>query len=361
HHWTIESTLWVALFSIFTCFVLFHLLLQTYQLTAYLPKSWQHWRIKRRAEHARDKTTQGLIEFSEGYWKAAKTHLIQALPHTDTPLINYLTAARAAQELGDTKLRDNYLREAQQSMPNAKIAVELTQAQLQLAHQQWEQALATLRHLHDLAPKHPYVLKLLAHLYEAIEDWSQLIDLLPEIKRNHALSETNLNTLAYRAYLGAIQHHITQHAWDALDTLINQLPKPLKYDPALITTYSHALINQQEHIRAEACLRRTLQKNVDPLLLEAYSCLPETTIRMPAIESLLKHHAHSAALHQCLGKLYAKRQLWGKAQTHLEQSLKLKPSPETYHALGQLFETLRDTPAAFEAYKLGLEETFTVQ
>ena len=110
--------------------------------------------------------------------------MIQALPNTDTPLLNYLTAARAAQKMGDSKLRDHYLREAQHSMPDAKIAVELTQAQLQLANNQWEQALATLRHLHDLAPHHPYVLKLLMNLYKEIRDWPQLIAILPDLRKN---------------------------------------------------------------------------------------------------------------------------------------------------------------------------------
>ncbi|MDF1647027.1 MAG: heme biosynthesis HemY N-terminal domain-containing protein [Legionellaceae bacterium] len=353
-HWTIESTLWVALFGLFILFVIFHLFLLFYRTAAYLPSSLQHWRLKHRAERAQNKTTQGLIEFSEGYWKAAKNHLIQALPHTETPLINYLIAARAAQELGNTKQRDNYLREAQKSMPSAKIAVELTQAQLQLAHKQWEQALATLRHLHDLAPKHPYVLKLLAHLYEAIEDWPNLITLLPHLTRNHVLPEQKLTALTYRTYLGEVHHLIEQQAWAKLNTCIDKLPKALKYNPELITAYARALMTQKENIQAEICLRRTLQKNLDPSLLQAYSELPACTVRIHAIESLLKHHAHSATLHRCLGELYTTLQLWGKAQTHLEKSLQLKASPETYHALGQLLETLKDTPAAFEAYKSGL-------
>jgi HemY protein len=360
-HWTLESTLWVALFGLFILFSVFHLLLLSYRKAVYLPTSWQDWRLKHRAERAQNKTTQGLIEFSEGDWKAAKTHLIQALPHTETPLINYLIAARAAQELGETKQRDNYLREAQQSTPNAKIAVELTQAQLQLAHKQWEQALATLRHLHDLSPKHPYILKRLAHLYEAIEDWSHLIDLLPYLSRYHALTEKKLSNLTYRAYLGDIQLQITQSNWQALDMRITQLPKALKYNPALMTCYSQALMKQDKNIQAELCLRRTLQKNLDASLLKIYSQLPACTVRLSVIESLLKHHTHSSELHRCLGELYAEQQLLGKAQIHLEQSLKLKPSPEAYHALGELFESLKDNAQAFKAYKQGLEKMLTAQ
>ncbi len=115
-------------------------------------RAFKQWNAHRLTQNAQAITRKGLIEYSEGYWQKAQNHLMQALPNADTPLLNYLTAARAAQKMGDSTLRDHYLREAQQSMPEAKIAVELTQAQLQLANNQWEQALATLRHLHDLAP-----------------------------------------------------------------------------------------------------------------------------------------------------------------------------------------------------------------
>ncbi len=360
-HWSIESTIWVALFALFLFVAVIHLALLSYHKATYLPTSWHRWRQKHKTERARDKTTQGLIEFSEGYWKAAKTHLVQALPHTETPLINYLIAARAAQELGDTKLRDNYLREAQQCMPDAKVAVELTQAQLQLAHEQWEQALATLRHLHDLAPRHPYVLKLLAQLYEGIKDWENLVNLLPQLARNKALSEKRLNELTHRAYLGRIEHLIEQNAWQTLDALIEHLPKTLKHNPELITAYSQCLMQQEENTKAEMYLRRALQKEVVPILLDAYSTLPPSVVRLAAIESLLKQHAHLAILHCCLGKLYTNQQLFGKAETHLEQSLKLKTCPETYYAQGQLFEALKQPPEAFEAYKNGLKSALKTQ
>lgn len=166
-----------------------------------MPGMVNKWHSRRLAQKAQATTRKGLIEYSEGYWQKAKNHLIQALPNTDTPLLNYLTAARAAQKMGDSKLRDHYLREAQQSMPEAKIAVELTQAQLQLANHQWEQALATLKHLQDLAPRHPYVLKLLMNLYEEIKDWQQLIALLPDLKRTTLFQIKLLNN--YKKYLFA--------------------------------------------------------------------------------------------------------------------------------------------------------------
>ncbi|NCT56971.1 MAG: protoporphyrinogen oxidase [Legionella sp.] len=359
-HWTLETTVWVALAAMMLTFALLHLFFASYKKTVHLPASWHHWRLKRRAGRARNKTTQGLIEFSEGHWKLAKTHLVQALPDADTPLINYLVAARAAQALDDPKLRDDYLREAQQSMPDAKIAVELTQAQLQIAHQQWEQALATLRHLHDLSPRHPYVLKLLARLYEAIADWPQLIQILPDLTRHKALSEVEFNTLQHRAYLEGMRGYIQQSQWDVLHKLVDTLPKKLKYDPELIAMYSRALMQQNKDEEAETCLRRAFQKNYHDCLISAYSELKPAYAKLHALESLLKDHTRSPALHRCLGKFYIAQKLWGKARTHLDQSLALAEAPETYAVLGELLEALGDISGAFSAYQKGLNQALVI-
>lgn len=353
-HWTVEATLWTMLLAAFILFLMLHTLLIGYRNITELPKAWKHHRQKNRIENATDKTTQGLIAFSEGYWQTAKTYLMKALPDTQTPLINYLIAARAAQELGDCRLRDNYLREAQRSMPSAKIAVELTQAQLQLSAKQWEQALATLRHLHDLAPKHPYVFKCLAHLYEAIEDWTHLLNILPDLKRYRIFPEKKLQDLTRKTYLGCTHALVRKKNWEALHQLIEGLPKFLKYDPEITASYCRALILQNESHRAEIYLRKIVAKQPEPIILQVYGELPTNVAQISVLESLLKNHSNSAALHRCLGELYFRLELWGKAKTHLEQSLQIKATPESFYALGKLLDILQEKNAAYEAYKQGL-------
>ena len=354
-HWRIQSTLWVGIAAIIVLFFVLYLFFVIYQRLAHFPAVLNRWTLKRRALRAHDKTTQGLIAFSEGYFDKARNYLVKALPNSDTPLINYLISARAAQKLGETKMRDQYLREAQQSMPDAKIAVELTQAQLQLEHQQWEQALATLRHLHDLAPTHPYVLKLLSELYEAIADWHHLIALLPSLNKQRVFTSQKREALMQRAYLGAIQHALAQKQLKQADTYFQSLPKSIKHDAKIIATYCQAIIMQDKHTEAELYLRRTLQKNIAVILVETYSMLPITLARTPFIESLLKQHTHKASIHLCLGTLYFKQQLFGKAQTHFEDSIRIQPSAKAYLSLGQLMDKLEDTKAAYRAYKHGLQ------
>lgn len=355
HHWIIETTLWFAILALLLFFLLFHVLLQCCSLISKMPLSIRLWHTKRLAQKAQAKTSQGLIEYSEGYWQKAKNHLIQALPNARNPLLNYLTAARAAQKMGDSQLRDQYLREAQQSMPEAKIAVCLTQAQLQLAHHQWEQALATLRHLHDLAPRHPYILKLLAELYEKVRDWPQLIALLPDLKKNRALSNEDMEKVEQLAYLQALIDLKKQNQPAAVTDFFQALPKALAKNPQLVAEYVDFLLKHQDFKQAESLLIPCLRKKVDPELIALYGLLPKELIQLDFAESLLQKNPHSTPLLLCLGKMCIRHQLWGKAKHYLALANSLHPTPTAYAALGSLHEQLNELSLAREYYKQGLE------
>lgn len=355
NHWTLETTVWVAAFILLLAFIAVHLFIQLCHRLGRGPVQFRHWRKKRRQIKSQYLTRQGFIEFSEGYWLKAQKNLIKGLSHAETPLLNYLTAARAAQNLGSLKLRDHYLREAQRSMPEAKIAVELTQAQLQLANHQWEQALATLRHLQDLAPNHPYVLKLLISLYEEVRDWSQLIHILPQAKRHQILSDTHYRRLLQKA----CTHHFSdllQHASrNQIIDFLENLPKALRYDPDIVTLYADYLWQNNKKETAERLLRRSLLKSYHTKLIDKYGQLAYDAKQLNFAESLLKKHPHCPHLLLCCARHCIAQQLWGKARYFLEQNLLQHPTAEAYYTLGELLEDLQETNEAMVAYKAGLD------
>lgn len=288
NHWTVETTVWVAAFSLIILFIALYFILRLLQKISRTPRTLTQWHSKRLSQKAQAITRKGLIEYSEGYWLKAKNHLIQALPNTDTPLLNYLTAARAAQKMGDNQLRDDYLREAQQSMPEAKIAVELTQAELQLANHQWEQALATLKHLHDIAPRHPYVLKLIMQLYQEVKDWPQLISILPDLKKYQVVPPQEFELLQHNAYLQRFIDLIKQNQTKAITTFFQSLPKALADEPNIIAEYARFLIKNADYPVANDLLRRALRKNPNPQLIGLYSLLPADEKQLTFAEGLLK-------------------------------------------------------------------------
>lgn len=360
NHWTVETTFWVAVFGLLLLFLFIHLCLHFCYKLSKTSSTLHQWNSRRLAHKAQITTRKGLIEYSEGHWQKAKNHLIQALPNTDTPLLNYLTAARAAQKMGDSTLRDHYLRAAQQSMPEAKIAVELTQAQLQIANHQWEQALATLRHLQDLAPKHPYVLKLLMNLYEKIRDWPQLIALLPDLKKYKVISGPDYEQVQKNAYMQAMMDLAKQQQALIIEALYHSLPKSLAQDPDLVAVYVLFLIQNKEAIPAEALLKRCLRKEFNSQLIELYGLINTNEKQLEFAESLLKKNPHASALYLCLGRLCLNQQLWGKAKQYLQQSIELTPTPIAYMELGNLYEKLNDPIEAGNNFKSGLQLYCTI-
>jgi HemY protein len=357
NHWRIETTLWVGVGLLILIFIFFHVFLLLFSWLGGLRSSWRQWQARRRSHASQTKTRKGLIEFSEGHWKRATNYLIKALPDADTPLLNYLTAARAAQEMGDHQMRDDFLRDAQHCVPEAKIAVELTQAQLQLANRQWEQALATLRHLKDLSPNHPYVLKLLIELYQEVKDWRQLIALLPDLKRNKVVSGNAYDQLEHQAYLQALMDLVKQGDSVVIDEFFNAMPKQLIQTAPFVAVYGRYLL-KTDCVQAELRLRQSLRKEFNESLIELYGDIQSTeglVARLEFAESLLKKNAHSASLRLCLGELSQMHQLWGKAKTYFEESIQLSPKPIAYAKLGALLEQLGDQAGAHAAYRQGLQ------
>jgi len=148
-------------------------------------------RIERLEEKSRLALSQGLIEYAEGRFAESEKILLQQVKYSDNRLLVYLSAARAAQQLGAHDRRDEYLRQAHIEAPDANIAIGLTKAELQLAHDQNEQALATLTQLNELSPNHTYILTLLANTYKPLLDWANLENLLPKLKKYGHLSAEN--------------------------------------------------------------------------------------------------------------------------------------------------------------------------
>jgi HemY protein len=146
-NYTVEMSLALLLLFIAALFGALYLGIRMMVRTLHLPQDVRDWKHKRGSRLAQQAMTRGLLEMSEGNWRSAERRLVRFADRSETPLLNYLAAARAAQLQGAHDRRDGYIRLAHECMPSADVAVSLTQAELQLADHQLEQALATLKHL----------------------------------------------------------------------------------------------------------------------------------------------------------------------------------------------------------------------
>ncbi len=353
---TIETTLSLFIVLLVVVFVAGYFLVRLIVRTWRMPERLQRWRAERRRRRARRELRQGLIELAEGNWRKAERVLVRHADDSSTPLLNYLSAARAAQKQDAPERRDHYLARALESMPDADVAVELTQAELQLAHGQLEQALATLEHLRSMVPNHAHVLLLLAQVYERLQSWNELRDLLPRLRKHKVLDDKALHDLAVRVWRALLAQTVDKGDAAALQAFWKQVPKDLRSDRGLLTDYIHGLVRLGEHGHAEQRLREAITHHWDPEWVRLYGELetshPER--QLATAEGWLKGHENNPVLLLTLGRLCLRNQLWGKARSYLEASLGSQPLPETYRELGLLLERLGEHEAAAEAFKQGL-------
>jgi len=355
HTWTVEMPLWFALIAMLIIFIVFYFVLRLLKNISRAPLRWHHYKQRRRKIKAQHLTNKGLIEFIEGYWENAEKHLLKGASNSETPLINYLVAARVAQERGDYQRRDEHLRQAHACVPNAKVAIGLTQAQLQLHEKQNEQALATLKHLQEIVPHHPYVIKLLKSLYIELKDWRHLLKLLPAIRKYKVLSNEKLESLEIRLYQ-ALLTSAKEAKLDDLQAIWERIPKNYRKNTDIVIVYVEKLLAVNASDEAETLLRDALKQHWDNRLIKLYGLTQakDATKLLKHVETWLKEQPNQPALLLAAGRICLRNELWGKAQSYLEASIHIEPNPETYYELAKLAESQQNTAEAFKYYKLGL-------
>ena len=353
-----EMRLWVAV-----CFILlfvvvliffFAFIVSLFSGTSKL-KRWQSSRGPRKS---RKKSIEGMLAFTEGRWKASEDAMVKAAKTSDTKLINYLIAAQAAQQQNAEVRRDAYLRLASQAEPAAKTAIGLTQAQLQIQHNQYEQALASLNELKDDNPNHPYVLKLLAQLYSKLQDWSSLQKLIPVLKKHHILEATELTQLEEKSVAGILNQQAIDGKVEALNDTWQNLPGAYRKNKNNIINYVSLLVDFEQFNEAESLLKPVLKKQPDARTITLYGNIKsdESNKQFAFLEALQQSNKNvPKEIFLALGKLAFYASLWGKARHFFERALQTQPSAEAYLYMAKTLQHLDDNQHASSCYQQGLE------
>lgn len=356
---SIETSLAFGIVIVIAAMVLFHLTWKILRSIWRLPNSMKRQSQNRRFERSRKLLNQGLIDLAEGRFDQAETNLIKLVEYSESPLLHYLAAARAAQLQGKHDERDSYLKAAHEARPEAEIAIGVTQAELQLAHQQTEQSLATLTHLRSIAPRHDYIAMLLARAYFELEDWQPLVELLPEVRKKKLISDKRLRKMEAEAYKGMLSSVATSGDAAALEKAWYKIPRSQQTEPSLILHYI-GLINEAgiKIESAENLVVKSLESKWDDRLIDVYGQFNagDSSAQLKRAEKWLVDYNQNENLLLALGRICVRARLWGKAQGYLEASIGIRPTPSCCLVLAELFgEHLKDSGKATRYYQMGLE------
>lgn len=322
------------------------------------------WLSARSVKIARQKTTLGLIELAEGHWEKARKLLDEAADENDHPLINYINAARAADEQGEIEARDEYLRKAYETKTgNPSFAVGLTQAQLQYQRKDWERCLATLQRLKKKSPKHGYVMKMLLQVFQETEEWEKLSQLIPEVRksRDNPFTEQALDAIEKNCFTqwlkSTLRRRLVEGAQsERLAVIWHQVPVRLRKNVDLIHTYVDCLAAVGEIKQASTLIEKTVAKEWNDGLIHVYGILPieQTEHAVKLIDSWLVKHPKNAAVLMAAGRISLRCHRWQAAQDYFERCLAEKESAEVYGELGRMFASLGQHVESNQYFQKGL-------
>ncbi len=321
-----------------------------------VPVRIRQWGRQRHYQRLQQWFDSGTLDLVEGRYERAERRFTRLLKSQQAPLQAYFSAAQAAARQGADERRDTYFQIAQQRLPQAEISILTSQAELQLAAGQSEQAQTTLTRLQALAPRSHQTLRLLMQLWLLQQNWQELRDLLPELRRSQVIDHQQWHRLAIQVYRERIAELASATDINGLNEGWKQLPPPVQQDAGLLAVYVEQLIRLGSHHQAAELVRIHLKRSWDERLVYLYGDVEESdpAAQQSTAEQWLRQHPEDGILLLTLGKISLRSQLWGKARSYLEASVNIHADAETYRLLAGLLEQLDEPEQAARCYRKGL-------
>lgn len=356
-----QSGLWAALAALVAIVVVLWLVRYLIGLVLTSSGVVNPWSRRNRSRRTRIAIEQGQLDLAEGRWASAQRHLHRAAEAERQPLLYYLGAARAANELGRVEDSDSLLERALERQPQAELAIALTHAQLQMDRGDIGGAHETLLAMQERHPHNNQVLRLLYRLHLEQGDWSALIRLLPELRKSKVLPAKELAELEQRAWgqnlgLAATRGEDAQAARQALERAWQQLTTAQRQEAQLVSAYAEQLRQLGAQGEAEQVLRTALKRQYESHLARLYGLVrgDDPARQLQTAEGWLKDHPQDPSLLLTLGRLCLQNRLWGKARDYLESSLRMERNPEACAELARLLAGLGETERSNQLFQEGL-------
>src|SRR5471032_892171 len=201
----------------------------------------------------------------------------------------------------------------------------------------------------------------LQRLHQQRGDWSSVIRLLPELRKDKVLPAGELAELERRAWgenlsLAVQREEQGEVGLQALERAWQQLTSAQRQEPQLVLAYAEQLRQLGADAQAEEALRAALKREYNSHLARLYGLLrgSDPSKQLQTAEGWLKNHPDDPSLLLTLGRLCLQSSLWGKARDYLEGSLRLQRNPEACAELARLLAQLGETDRSNQLFQEGL-------
>ena len=321
------------------------------------PKKARAWNAQRQNKNAQNNTLRGYARLIEGDWVQGERDLVKHLGHCNTPMLNYLGAAYAAQQQQNFSKRDEYLALAETIDPTNRMAIDISRARMLTQAGQFDEATKLLSGMQMHAPANKTILRLMADVCKRTEDWQGLGSLLPGLRKAKALPDEQLFALELAVADAGLSRALPDAQNPVTLEQYKKLPGKRKKQAAMALIYARKLLEEGDLSAAEKVIRKAIEKNWNSELARLYGLTRVENLRgqIALAASWLSEHEQDANVNLTLARLnYAYGQI-GKSRVYYNMAIELGAGDEAYFELGQFYEEEGNHKTALLYYKRGIE------
>ena len=288
---TIQTGFWVLIGGLGLSVVGGYYLLKFFGVASRSATYYRRWQGERKLQKSIQLTQKGLIFLQEGTHDRALKFLVSGAENSESPGINYVSAADAADQLGNAELREQNLRLARESDKEMHLAAMVAEAKMCTRRADWQKCIASLKG----APDNDVVLELKKNALLQLGSWQALSDLMP------ALRKTVVDRQAQKEF----EKHVALH----------------------------------DEVEIELVLRNAVKKEWRDQLVVRYGDATRETVtrRLKVAEGWNKNHSDDYALHLCLAQLNEQAGNKEQAMASYQQSIAIRETRLANERLAFLF------------------------
>lgn len=353
--WVLETSLYFVIVVLVLLFLALYLGIRFLTGAARLPDSIKKRNTEQRVRKSVEALLSGLIDTVEGKWEKAERNLIRHAADSSLPLLNYLTAARAAHARGAPEQREDYLQRARNSAPQAELAVDLSRVKLLMGSHQFAEALECLNEINRKTANHPVALRLMCESYVQTRDWDALHHLIPVLREGKLFGEKELRGLEIRAYRSLLEKRALTRDPALIREIWRMVPDVVRSEADVAFPYCQGMIDAGVGDEVEEDVRLALGRDWQPRLLALYARIAGDAERqLASAEHWLGPHHEDPQLLQVLAILARRAGQADKAREYVLRSLAIRPTAEACQLMGDLLYEARDFVAAAGVYRQGM-------
>ena len=292
-------------------------------------------------------TLSGLLYFARGNWRSSYSLLTKNVDDEDMGIINYLAAAYAAYR--DHQFQDSMksLEEAETKYPAEKSTINIVKSRLLYDSGRAEEAALVLAKTQKVSSNDLDFLILAKDLHSELNNWRELEDLIPKLKKNKIITSGEEDQIRVRILLGELDRagkELKVKSEGAtrlnLKDLWKKVPAKFRSNEELVNNYVSLLIKSNARADALAVLESAINKKWSKALINDYGKqdFNEEAHQLAIAEKWIKKRPDDPNLLLCLGRISMKNKSWIKAKSYLERSVDILPSAE---GCGELIRLLR--------------------